>query len=370
MAFKPRLTDVGIRDSPWWYSTGNIFYAAGYGMPNCTCYAYGRFAEIAGAFQKLPGGNGGEWWAQSEPLPYKRGQEPKLGAVICFNGNPGHVAVVEEISDGGENILTSNSAYQGTFFWTETLTKSAGYVPTWARNLGYSLGGFIYNDVVTGIAGASAYVIAAIAGCFAVESNVNPGVWESLTPSTFDHVYQYDGIGGYGLGQWTNIDDPHGRLWKMYEYLTSHGFASYDGYGQLEYIIAEDYWANSPQTRGDYKTLSEYLASKSTDLSDLVWDWLANWEGVPGNAFELRLDYAEKFYKYIIDHKDDNPSNYKWISKNSFLTLDQMYNNVMCMYFYLSNGDTTPPGGVGTIGGGKMPMAFYLRRKIGGIIRI
>ena len=367
MPYKPRLTDVGIRDSPWWYSSGNIFYAAGYGMPNCTCYCYGRAGEISGAFQRFPGGNGGEWWAQSASLPLKRGQEPKLRAVMCLNGNPGHVATVEEIHADG-SLLTSNSAYQGPFFWTETVLKEQNYVPAWAVNLGYTLGGFIYNDSVSGMPAISAYVIAAMAGCFAVESNVNPGVWESLIPSTFDHVYNYDGIGGYGLGQWTNIDDPHGRLWKMYEYLTSHGFKSYDGYGQLEYIIAENYWANSPETRGDYHSLTEFLTTKSTDLSNLVWDFLANWEGVPGNAFEKRLAYAQDFLAYIQEHENDNPNKYTWISRNSYLTIDQMKNNVMCMYFYLASGDITP-GGNGRKNKG-LPVWLLGKRQIGGFVRL
>lgn len=40
MAFIPRLSEGGIRGSAYWYSD-NIYYQSGYGMPNCTCYAYG-----------------------------------------------------------------------------------------------------------------------------------------------------------------------------------------------------------------------------------------------------------------------------------------------------------------------------------------
>ena len=40
----PRLTADGIRGNPYWYSR-NPFYNAGYGMPNCTAYAWGRFWE-------------------------------------------------------------------------------------------------------------------------------------------------------------------------------------------------------------------------------------------------------------------------------------------------------------------------------------
>lgn len=44
MSYSPRLTDDGMRDSPYWYSM-NPFYIYGYGLPNCTCYAWGRFFE-------------------------------------------------------------------------------------------------------------------------------------------------------------------------------------------------------------------------------------------------------------------------------------------------------------------------------------
>ena len=38
--FTPRLDDTGIRGDFHYYSE-NPFYQAGYGMPNCTCYAWG-----------------------------------------------------------------------------------------------------------------------------------------------------------------------------------------------------------------------------------------------------------------------------------------------------------------------------------------
>lgn len=38
MAFTPRLNSSGMLNNPKWYSE-NIFYQAGYGLPNCTCYA-------------------------------------------------------------------------------------------------------------------------------------------------------------------------------------------------------------------------------------------------------------------------------------------------------------------------------------------
>lgn len=75
---------------------------------------------------------------------YKRGQTPKLGAIICFEkkGGSGHVAFVEEIKSNGD-ILTSNSAYKGRRFFTKTLKKSKKY----KYGLNYTLQGFIYSPV-------------------------------------------------------------------------------------------------------------------------------------------------------------------------------------------------------------------------------
>ena len=38
--YVPRLTSAGMRGNPYWYSR-NPLYLAGYGLPNCTCYAWG-----------------------------------------------------------------------------------------------------------------------------------------------------------------------------------------------------------------------------------------------------------------------------------------------------------------------------------------
>lgn len=146
MAFTPRLTAAGIRSSAYWYSRGNIYYATGYGMPNCTCYAYGRAGEIMNGFVNLPMGNGGQWWDRVDSS-FLKGQTPALGAVICFHSpsgaHAGHVAVVEVINADG-SIITSNSAWRGTYFWTETLYPSHGYLAPWAVRRGYVVQGFIY----------------------------------------------------------------------------------------------------------------------------------------------------------------------------------------------------------------------------------
>lgn len=96
MAFTPRLNDNGIVDNFHWYSQ-NPFYQSGYGMPNCTCYSYGRFWEIGDPLNigqhkptDLPLGDGGTWWGDAVSSGiYQTGQTPELGAVICFSDNNG-----------------------------------------------------------------------------------------------------------------------------------------------------------------------------------------------------------------------------------------------------------------------------------------
>lgn len=165
MAFVKRLSTTSPTDmtnNPWWYSTGNIYYPQAQ-LPNCTCYAYGRYAEIRNGFANLPGYDAGEWFYYA--TSFNRGvygvAQPQLGCVICFGKNPGsssygHVAIVEEINySNGEvvSIKTSNSGYggSGTGFFTEILYASQGYISSWMQSDGrdYYCQGFIYNDAVT-----------------------------------------------------------------------------------------------------------------------------------------------------------------------------------------------------------------------------
>lgn len=147
MAFTPRLSSAGMRGNPWWYSSGNRLYAANYGLPNCTCYAYGRYAEIRGAFAPLPTKDAGKWYGLA--TRFQRGNTPALGAVICYchptGKRAGHVAIVEIIHSNGD-ITTSNSAWNGTYFWTERVTRASGYRAPWCKRAGYVFQGFIYND--------------------------------------------------------------------------------------------------------------------------------------------------------------------------------------------------------------------------------
>ena len=141
----PRLIRPEINNK-YYNSNINPFVSAGYGMfqngGNCTCYAFGRMSELIGEKCKLYTGNAETWYSHTED-GYKRGQTPKLGAIICWEGvgyKAGHVAVVEEIKSDG-TIVTSNSAWKKSLFYLKTLK------PPYNMGVGYKLQGFIYCPI-------------------------------------------------------------------------------------------------------------------------------------------------------------------------------------------------------------------------------
>jgi len=179
---------------------------------------------------------------------------------------------------------------------------------------------------------SSPYVVAAMCGCFKRESTVNPGIWESLIPATFDRQYRYDNIGGFGLGQWTNVGTPHGRCWNLHEFCRKNGYKDGDGNGQIAFIIKENYWIGNSSL--GMTSLTDFLNSGSTNLRALTSDFLACWEGVPGDAFDERYEAARDFLSYIDAHKNDPPTSWLWVSGNYYLGFpsQEMHNNVMCVY--------------------------------------
>lgn len=118
-------------------------------LPNCTAFCHGRWLEILRAPTRLSRGNAEDWWNNTAD-GYKRGQKPKVGAVICWrkgrlwneSDGCGHVAIVEKVKANGD-IVTSESAYGGERFRTRTYTKKSGYYLA----PGYEFQGFIYIPV-------------------------------------------------------------------------------------------------------------------------------------------------------------------------------------------------------------------------------
>lgn len=150
MSFTPRLNDTGMMNNHIWYSD-NPFYISGYGLPNCTCYSWGRFWEVSdslGTVQTkptLPLSNAGSWFEQVDTSVYTKSSLliPFVGAIICFSdddGGAGHVANVEQVINNGETIVCSNSAWGGDYFYLTTLSKDNNY-----KYSHFTFQGFIYH---------------------------------------------------------------------------------------------------------------------------------------------------------------------------------------------------------------------------------
>lgn len=117
-------------------------------LPNCCGEVHGRWLESQeqtdyNKYDRLCTGDAHSYWGYVYD-DYERGQTPRLGAIICWSkdGGAGHVAFVEEVYDNGD-ILSSNSGYNGSRFYTKKLTKASNY------NFGskYHFQGFIYPPV-------------------------------------------------------------------------------------------------------------------------------------------------------------------------------------------------------------------------------
>lgn len=145
MKFKERTTAPKKGDK--FYSTLNPFAGGKYDMfdkhtkyqGNCTHYAWSRFSEIIGTKCLLPTSNAGTWYNKTH---YKKGQTPKVGAVIEWkhkNKDGGHVGIVEKIYDNGD-LLVSMSGYNTFLFKTRRVKKVDNYCYS-----DYKLVGFIYS---------------------------------------------------------------------------------------------------------------------------------------------------------------------------------------------------------------------------------
>lgn len=125
-----RIDMQGIETNAW-YTTKNPFHQSGYGMVprkssgkgNCTCYAWGRRAEITGEAPNLSTGNASAWYDYNRKNKiYQYGSVPKPGAVCCWKGGSdgsGHVAIVETVDADG-SFTISESSWTRFFFRTRS----------------------------------------------------------------------------------------------------------------------------------------------------------------------------------------------------------------------------------------------------------
>ncbi len=162
-AYSPRTT-APSKDNQYYYSSLNPFYPK-YGLPNCTCYAYGRAYEILGYDPKLPTGNAGNWYNNDKT--HSKGSTPRLGAIACWKGVAGsdyngHVAVVEAIN--GSKISFSESNWGGDLFRYQQNINPNTYGANAPYN--YTFQGYIYLDVPV-----TTYNPGSLAGTYYMKNN-------------------------------------------------------------------------------------------------------------------------------------------------------------------------------------------------------
>lgn len=153
--WQPRLTREGMAGNPYYYRL-NAWWQHNHPLPHCECYAWGRWFEAmdidrtySDYFRPVlkTSGNASTWWGYTQD-GYARGSTPEIGAIICFDNNGGHVAVVEEISDDGLTLTCSNSGYLSKRYFYISHVHWNG--TTWHWNNSYDFQGFIYNPFVHG----------------------------------------------------------------------------------------------------------------------------------------------------------------------------------------------------------------------------
>ena len=147
MSFIPRTTAPSTTDKNWIstrYGGNNhalvINTSTGSVLPNCCGYVHGRAIELGYDEIKLCTYNADQYYNYTRD-GYKRGQTPKLGAIMCWScpGKAGHVAIVEKIH-GERDVTASQSNYGGTRFYTRRFDPYS-----WPS--GYKFQGYIYCPI-------------------------------------------------------------------------------------------------------------------------------------------------------------------------------------------------------------------------------
>lgn len=123
-------------------------------LANCVGYACSRFNEIYNEETGYKGMkfrqlccNAEDFWTVADQLGLQKGQTPKAGAIMCWEGVgslAGHVAIVERVNNSNQ-VYTSESGWQSAAFWNSVRHKGDG---NWGANGNYRFRGFIYNPAV------------------------------------------------------------------------------------------------------------------------------------------------------------------------------------------------------------------------------
>lgn len=156
---------------------------------------------------------------------------------------------------------------------------------------------------------AKGWTLNAIAGLLGneeTESNINPGIWQSLDEGNTKL--------GYGLVQWTPSTNI--TVW-----LSQNGYELDDGF-------AQDIAIDTPIPAGQWIETSEYQISfsdfKTSNLSaeDCASAWLKNFERAGVEVETERREQARKWYEYLKNASPITPEGTKPIP-NWYLTKQQ-----------------------------------------------
>ena len=351
MATFTQRTEAPTTSNAYYYAN-NPFYQSGYGLPNCTCYAFGRFWEITGGDRpSLSWGNAEEWWGHTSD-GYARGQTPKLGAVICWrkgvagdsSDGAGHVEVVEAINADG-TIVTTGSAWNSFLFRTKTRSNDGN----WGGGE-YIFQGFIYNPIDFENSGTidtttnsgyiwayflnkigNEYGIAGLLGNLDAESGLYPDRVQGDVPysnyskeytakvdngtiTEYDFAHNGPGGGGYGLAQWTYYT----RKQALYNMYKSGGYSSIGSIALACDYLWYELQNSFPGVLAVLKT-----ATSVRQASDIV---LHNFEN-PADQSEameiLRASMGMVYYNKYAGLTPGSPSGKKRVKKFNFILFNR-----------------------------------------------
>lgn len=246
---------------------------------------------------------------------------------MCYSQGVGEAVFMG--AHGSQGIVLDNQVSIGSS------DGNTSYTRTFQTMWRYGAGG------ATGY-GISLAVISAICGNAWQESNINPGLHEV-------------GGTGFGLFQWSNTPDSDRRT-RMEAWMVQNGYELTNPYGQLEYLIYENFW--QPKSPYPFNTLDEFLNSASTDIEMLVRAWEDCWEisNDDETLIQRRISWANQCHDYIIANAQDT-SIIDWYIRDGYLEENEILNNAVMMYRYLSAGG----GGGGTIADDKKGMPLWMK---------
>lgn len=197
----PKSTDKNfINYKKGGYSHCISITSKGFTLSNCVAFVHGMWLktitdavglETAKTIEaKMCRGNAEVYWGFNDG--FKRGQTPKLNAIMVWEGKgslKGHVMTVTTIKDNGD-VIATGSDYGGSKFYKKTYYKGKGY----NFSSSYTFKGFIYcpyefaytvgspvkrdtevNQVKISISNLRARATASTSGT--VMGYVNPGVY-------------------------------------------------------------------------------------------------------------------------------------------------------------------------------------------------